>query len=72
MSAGMTAATSSSRDTAILKYEKFAYPPIRPAAIYRVLATVRLQAAAGTPDAPPPSASRRGREGEAAARAVTG
>ena len=72
LSAGMAAVTSSSPDTAILKYEKFAYPPIRPAAIYRVLATVRLRAAAGTPDAPPPPASRSGREGEAAARAVTG
>ena len=71
-SAGMTAATSSSPDTAELKYEKFAYQQITPAAIYRVLATVRLRAAAGTPDAPPPPASRLQREGETAARAVTG
>jgi hypothetical protein len=36
-SAGMTAATSSSPDTALLKYEKLAYQQITPAAIYRVL-----------------------------------
>jgi len=72
MSAGMTAATSSSRDTAILKYEKFTYPQTAPAAIYRVLATVRLLGADGTPDAQTPPASQTKSDTEAAARAVTG
>jgi len=40
LSAGMTAATSSSRDTATLKYEKLDYQQNTPAAIYRVLAGV--------------------------------
>ena len=72
LSAGMKTATSLSPDKLLLKYEKFTFRQLDPAAIYRVLATVRLQAAAGTPDAPPPPASRLQREGEAAARAVTG
>jgi len=55
-----------------LKIAKLSYLPIRPSKFNHVLATVRFLAADGTPDAHPPPASRLQREGEAAARAVTG